>query len=110
VIGVSFPHGGEDGNEGDLHDHGSMWADYSLQMVHHEGGKEGCPYDHGVHGHEEFHHHRILPCEVGRMPRTQQHRGVGGRDSCKVERVPRTQQHRGVNGCGPWPDHSFVLP
>jgi len=52
VIGLSFPHGGEDGNEGDLHDHDSMWAD-TLQMVHHEGGKEGCPYDHGVHGHEE---------------------------------------------------------
>jgi len=27
VIGLSFPHGGEDGNEGDLHDHGSTWSD-----------------------------------------------------------------------------------
>ena len=109
MVGLSFPHGGEDGNEGDLRDHGLTWAD-SLQMVHHEGGKEGSPYDHGVHEHEEYHHRRILPCEVGRMPRTQQHRGVGGCDSCEVERMPRTQQHRRVNGCGPWPDHSFVLP
>ena len=52
MIGLSFPHDEEDGNEGDLHNQGSTWADL-WQMVHHEGGKEGCLYVHGVHEHEE---------------------------------------------------------
>ncbi len=70
---------------------GSTWAD-TLQMVHvhHDGGREGCPYDHDVHGHEEFRHHRFLPCKGGW--------------------IPRTQQHRVVNGCGPRPDRSVVMP
>ena len=51
---------------------GSTWAD-SLQMVHvhHDGVGEGCPYDHGVHGHEEFRHQRFLQCKGEWMPRTQ---------------------------------------
>jgi hypothetical protein len=69
---------------------GSTWAD-ALQMVHvhHDGWRKECPNDHDVHGHEEFRHHRFLPCEGGWMPRTQQHRGVD---------------------CGPWPDRSVVMP
>jgi hypothetical protein len=66
---------------------GSTWAD-SMQMVHVHHDEGGLFLHHGVRGHEEFRHHRFLPCKGGWMP--------------------RTQQHRVVNGCGPRPDRSVM--